>query len=36
VFQEAGWLGVCYTCLAHMVVMGFVLLWFRSMQMKPG
>jgi predicted MFS family arabinose efflux permease len=34
VFQEAGWLGVCFTFLAHMVPMGLVLLWFRSLQRK--
>ena len=34
VFQEAGWLGVCVTCLAHMVAMGTVLLRFRYVQMK--
>jgi hypothetical protein len=33
VFQEAGWLGVSLTCLAHMILMGFVLLWFRSVQL---
>ena len=36
VFQEAGWLGVCLTCLAHMVLMGVVLLWFRSVQLKAA
>lgn len=32
VFQEAGWLGVSLLCLAHMIPLGFVLLWFRSVQ----
>jgi predicted MFS family arabinose efflux permease len=32
VFQEAGWLGVSLVCLAHMVPMGLVLLWFRSVR----
>lgn len=32
VFQEAGWTGVSLLCLAHMIPMGFVLLWFRSVQ----
>jgi predicted MFS family arabinose efflux permease len=36
VFQEAGWLGVSLVCLAHMVPMGLVLLWFRSLQRRPG
>jgi predicted MFS family arabinose efflux permease len=39
VFQEAGWLGVCITCFAHMILMGGVLLWFRSLQspaLKPS
>ncbi len=34
VFQEAGWLGVCYTALAHMAVMGAILLWFRRIVRK--
>lgn len=32
VFQAVGWLGVCYAALAHMLVMGAVLLWFRSLK----
>jgi predicted MFS family arabinose efflux permease len=32
VFQEAGWLGVCFTGFAHMGLMGGVLLWFRSVK----
>lgn len=36
VFQEAGWLGVALTCLAHMIPMGLVLLWFRSVQLKAA
>jgi predicted MFS family arabinose efflux permease len=30
VYQEAGWLGMCYLCLGHLAIMGAVLLWFRN------
>jgi predicted MFS family arabinose efflux permease len=36
VFQEAGWLGVSLVCLAHMVPMGLVLLWFRGLRRVPA
>jgi predicted MFS family arabinose efflux permease len=30
VYQESGWIGMCVMCLAHLVVMGGVLVWLRG------
>lgn len=34
VYQEGGWIGVCVACLAHMAIMGVVLLWLRTLKVK--
>jgi predicted MFS family arabinose efflux permease len=34
VYQEAGWNGVCVAGLAHLLVMGGVLLWLRTLPVK--
>jgi predicted MFS family arabinose efflux permease len=34
VYQESGWTGVCIAGLAHLMVMGGVLLWLRTLPVK--